>query len=92
MYVIFVLDFSNAQNCEKNGYPKKCLFGKICFSSRNIGERISKGGFFSESEIRFSSLQISRQKLLQITILNMKFEIPAVNNSFKFQAQDNDME
>ena len=57
MYVIFVLDFSNAQNCEKNGYPKKCLFGKICFSSRNIGERISKGGFFSESEIRFSNLQ-----------------------------------
>ena len=36
-----------------------------------------KGGFFSESEIRFSNLQ---NKLLQITILNLKFEIPAHNS------------
>ena len=36
-----------------------------------------KGAFFSESEIRFSNLQ---NKLLQITILNLKFEIPAHNS------------
>ena len=32
---------------------------------------------FSESEIRFSNLQ---NRLLQITILNLKFEIPAQNS------------
>ena len=37
----------------------------------------AKGGFFSESEIRFSYLQ---NKLLQITILNLKFEILAHNS------------
>ena len=35
----------------------------------------AKGGFFSEGEIRFSNLQ---NRLLQITILNLKFEIPAI--------------
>ena len=59
MYVIFVLDFSNAQNCEKNGYPKKCLFGKICFSSKNIGERIVRVAFFQK--VRFA-FQISKKK------------------------------
>ena len=39
----------------------------------------SKGGFFSESVIRFSNLQISK-KIFQITILNLKFEIPAHNS------------
>ena len=33
--------------------------------------------FFLESEIRFSNLQ---NKLLQITFLNLKFEIPAYNS------------
>ena len=37
----------------------------------------AKGGFFSEGEIRFPSLQ---NRLLQITILNLKFEIPATNS------------
>ena len=50
-----------------------------------------KGGFLSESEIRFSNLQ---NKLLQITILNfiLKFPPIIVNNIFKFQAQDSDLE
>ena len=34
----------------------------------------SKGGFFSESEIRFSNLPISQKKLFQKTILSLKFE------------------
>ena len=38
---------------------------------------LPKGGFFSESDICFSNLQ---NKLLQITILNLKFEIPAHNS------------
>ena len=33
-----------------------------------------KGGFFSESVIRFSNLQISKIKIFQITILSLKFE------------------
>ena len=46
--------------------------------------------FFAESEIRCSNLQ---NKLLQITILSFNFEIPAHNsNSFKFLAQDSDLE
>ena len=36
--------------------------------------------FFSESAIRFSNLQISKKKLLQITILNLKLEIPVHNS------------
>ena len=40
----------------------------------------AKGGFFSENEVHFSNLQISKKKLLQITILNLKFEIPAHNS------------
>ena len=41
-----------------------------------------KGGFFSESEIQFSNLQ---NKLLQITILNLKSEIPAHNSKHLIQ-------
>ena len=45
----------------------------------------TKGGFFSESAMCFSNLQISKspnlqKKLFQSTILNLKFEFPA-NNS-----------
>ena len=44
------------------------------FDSKTL---VIKGSFFSESEIRFSNLQ---NKLLQINILNLKFEIPAHNS------------
>ena len=38
----------------------------------------AKGGFFfSESVIRFSNLQISKKKIFQKTILNLKFKFPA---------------
>ena len=46
-----------------------------------------KGGFFSESVIRFSDLQISK-KVFQKTILSLKFKFPAN----KFQAQDSFLE
>ena len=39
----------------------------------------SKGGFFSESAISFSNLQISKKKIFQKTILNLKFNFPAKN-------------
>ena len=42
----------------------------------------TKGGFFSESAIRFSDIQISK-KIFQKTILSLKF---------KFQAQDSFLE
>ena len=38
-----------------------------------------KGGFFLESAIRFLDLQISKKKIFQKTILNLKFKIPAHN-------------
>ena len=41
---------------------------------------IIKGGFFSESAIRFLDLQISKKKIFQKTILNLKFKIPAQNS------------
>ena len=54
---------------------------------------ISKGGFFSESAMCFSNLQILKKKLFQKTILNLILEFPANNSkvlltgnlSFKFR-------
>ena len=40
---------------------------------------IANGGFFPESVIRFLDLQISKKKIFQKTILNLKFKIPAHN-------------
>ena len=40
----------------------------------------TKGGFFSESAIRFSNLPISQKQIFQKTILNSKFKIPAHNS------------
>ena len=40
----------------------------------------TKGGFLSESAIRFSNLQISKKEIFQKTILNLKFKIPAHNS------------
>jgi hypothetical protein len=42
-----------------------------------LKEEYFKGGFFSESAIRFSNLPISKRKIFQITILTLKFKIPA---------------
>ena len=42
-----------------------------------LGAEGFKGGFFPESETCFSNLQ---NKLPQITMLNLKFEIPAHNS------------
>ena len=36
--------------------------------------------FFSESVIRFPNIQISKKKIFQKTILDMKFKIPAYNS------------
>ena len=44
---------------------------------------MTKGVFFSESEIRFPNLPISKKKLFQKTILSLKS---------KFQAQDSFLE
>ena len=41
-------------------------------------------------KVRFV-FQISN-KIFQITILNLKFEIPTYNSKFKFQAQDSGLE
>ena len=57
-----------------------------------------KGGFYSESAIGFLDLQISKKKIFQKTILNLKFKIPAHNIilfwawNFKFQVQDSFLE
>ena len=40
----------------------------------------AKGGFFSESAIRFLDLQISKKTIFQKTIFNLKFKFPT-NNS-----------
>ena len=57
-----------------------------------------KGGFFSESAICFSDLQISKKKIFQKTILSLKFKFPTNNTllllveKFKFQVQDSFLE
>ena len=78
MYSVF--EFQGAESI------KVGLFQNVLLVSSNLPKNqqkfskisalASKGGLFSESEIRFSNLQ---NKLLQITILNLKFEIPAHN-------------
>ena len=44
---------------------------------RKLFELPAKGGLFSESAIHFSNLPISKEKIFQKTILNLKFKIPA---------------
>ena len=46
-----------------------------------------KGGFFSESAICFSNLQISKKKYSKKNILNLKFKFPA-NNSKVLMAEN----
>ena len=43
----------------------------------------TKGGFFSESAIRFPDFQISKRKIFQITILIVKFEFQANSDEFE---------
>ena len=44
-----------------------------------MGNRISKGGFFSESVIRFFRSPNLKKEIFQKTILNLKFKFPAKN-------------
>ena len=46
---------------------------------------VAKGGFFSESAIRFSNLQISKKKKFQKAILSLKFKFPANNSKQQIQ-------
>ena len=50
----------------------------------------AKGGFFSESAMRFLDLQISKKKYSEKLswAWNLNFPPKTVNNKFKFQAQD----
>ena len=55
---------------------------------------MAKGGFFSESAMCFSNLPILKKhyyKSLSRT-LNLNFPPITVNNKFKFQAQDSNLE
>ena len=59
-----------------------------------LPQRLPKGGFFSESPMCFSNLQISKKnysKSLSWT-WNLNFPPITVNNKFKFQAQDSNLE
>ena len=49
----------------------------------------SKGGFFSESAMRFLDLQ---KKLFQKTILSLKLQYTVIGGKFKFQVQDSFLE
>ena len=56
----------------------------MIFGPKINATQSSKGGFFSESSIHFLDLQISKKKIFQKTILNLKFKFPA-NNSIKLR-------
>ena len=66
----------------------------VVFSCNVITILILKGGFFSESEIRFSNLPISKKnynkKLSWAWNLNKLFT--DMGGNFKFQAQDSFLE
>ena len=61
---------------------------------RNRSMLVGKGGFFSESEIRFSNLPTSQKNYSKKLswAWNLKFSPISVNNLFKFQAQDSFLE
>ena len=63
----------------------------LCWRSNCI---CHKGGFFSESEIRFSNLPISQKNYSKKLswAWNLKFPPISVNNLFKFKAQDSFLE
>ena len=62
--VLFALHHTVALNCYR-------LFGEF----RKQRQWVSiKGGFFSESAIRFSNIPISKIEIFQKTILSLKFE------------------
>ena len=67
-------NFCFAVNLVKHAKKKvdSCLNFQIC--------DLTKGGFYSESAIRFSNLQ---KKILQKTILSLKFKFPANNSKQK---------
>jgi len=45
----------------------------------------SKGGFFSESAMRFLDLQISKKNIFRKAILSLKFKFPAKNSKQQIQ-------
>ena len=45
----------------------------------------TKGGFFSESAMRFLDLQISKKKIFRKAILSLKFKFPAKNSKQQIQ-------
>ena len=56
-----------------------CRYNLIRSKIGSIKRSCTKGGFFSESAIRFSNLPISSKKIFQKTILTLKFKIPTHN-------------
>ena len=75
----------------KSGNPITSAYSRIQeIEKKNTG--VPKGGFFSESAMCFLNLQISK-KILQKTILSLKFKFPtnntllllAGNLNFKFR-------
>ena len=60
------------------------LDGKVCIKLDVVGPLFSKGGFFSESVIGFSDLQISKKKMFQKTILSLKFKFQVHDSFFEY--------
>ena len=48
-------------------------------------EVIAKGGYFSESAMRFLDLQISKNKIFRKAILSLKFKFPAKTSKQQIQ-------
>ena len=67
-------------------------FDKIKFL-RSLGKYIRKGGFFSESAIRFLDLQISKKKYSnKLSWTWNKKHYYVMGGNFKFQVQDSFLE
>ena len=60
---------------KKDSGKKSDLVNEILFEHKwSTPDSLAKGGFSSESVIRFSSLQISKENIFQKTILSLRFK------------------
>ena len=84
---------ANTRNNEFKAFLKSVLKLKIVLISQDFLAEVSKGGFFSESAIRFFRSPNLQKKKIQKTILGLKFKFPtnntllllAGNLNFKFR-------
>ena len=84
-FKILLTVFNQSYNCQTSHYLGRNWLPKtfLLLPSLGITKNPSKGGFFSESAMKFFQISKSQKRIFQKAILSMKF---------KFQGQDSFLE